>query len=237
MTGLVAAVEPPGPSRGCQGRLGVMPETAARVRMGPSSRGFDADGVGALVIDTRAGDVSVEAAEVEDVTVVSRATTGLFSSADLDLRLDGSELLLTSGCDGLGMLSCTVAFEVQVPHDLVAPLDVDTTAGKVSLRGLDDDVTVRTTAGTVRLTDYRGETAEISTTAGTIEVDAALATRSLDLHTTAGSIDVVVDDERPLRVDTDTVVGSVTVDANQAADADRVVVARTTAGEIVVTGR
>ena len=46
-----------------------------------------------------------------------------------------------------------------------------------------------------------------------------------------------IDDTEPLRVDVDTTVGSESVSVNQSADADRLVTARTTAGEITVTGR
>ena len=202
-----------------------------------TSETFDAAGVRSLVVGTSAGEVTVVATDRADIAVEARATSGLFNHGDVAMRRDGDRLGLAGDCDGLHVGSCRVAFEVQVPRDLRASVDVDATAGRIVLRGLTADVAVRTTAGEVELHDFAGTAATVTTTAGSIQVDASAATRSLDLRTTAGEIDVRIDDTEPLRVDVDTTVGSESVSVHQSADADRTVTARTTAGEITVAGR
>lgn len=201
------------------------------------SRTLGADGVTSIVVETRAGNVTVTATDRDDVLVRSSATSGLFSTARPDVRHEGDELRAVGDCRGPGVLTCRVAFDVEVPRDLAATVVVDSTAGEISLRDLAADVDVEATAGTVELRDFAGEVARVHTTAGEVDVEASAATRALDLRTTAGSIDVVIDDTEPLRVDASTTVGSTSVTANQSPDADRVVVAETTAGEIRVSGR
>jgi DUF4097 and DUF4098 domain-containing protein YvlB len=172
------------------------------------------------------------------VAVTAHATSGLLSDADVSMRRDGSRLVLTGDCDGVPVMSeCTVAFDVEVPVDLAADLAVTTTAGEIDLHGMTGDVAVRATAGSVRLADFDGERASIRTTAGEIRVDAGAATRDVDVRSTAGSVHVAIDDTEPLDVDVDTTVGSERVTVRQDPDADRSVTARTTAGEVSVTGR
>ena len=202
-----------------------------------TSETLDATGIRAIVVGTSAGEVSVVATDRADIEVVARATSGLFSDADVAVTRTGDRVGLVGDCDGLHAGSCRVAFEVQVPRDLHADVDVHATAGRIVLRGMTEDVAVRTTAGEVELHDFAGTAATVTTTAGSIQVDASAATRSLDLRTTAGEIDVRIDDTEPLRVDVDTTVGSESVSVNQSVDADRTVTARTTAGEITVAGR
>lgn len=201
------------------------------------SRTLEARGLDELVVDTRAGNVTIAATDRDDVLVRSSATSGLFSSARPDVRHDGAELRASGECRGPGFLTCRVAFEIEVPHDLAAAIVVHSTAGEISLRDLTGDVDVETTAGTVVLRDFTGEVARVHTTAGEVDVEAGATTRTLDLRTTAGSIHVAIDDTEPVRVDASTTVGSTSVTANQSARSDRVVVAETTAGEIRVTGR
>ena len=197
----------------------------------------DAPGIEALAIRTTAGEVTVTATDRDDIHVVARTTSGLFSDADADVRVDGDQLVLAGDCDGIGIGTCTVAFDVQLPRDRALPVEVHTTAGEIELRGLAQDVDVRTTAGRVQLLDFAGPSAHVATTAGSIEVVATADVDRLDLRTTAGSIEVAIDDTEPLRVDVATTVGSQSVSVDQAADADREVTARTTAGEIRITGR
>ena len=201
-----------------------------------TSETLDATGIRALVVGTSAGEVSVVATDRADIEVDARATSGLFSDADVAVtrRRPG----------GPGRRLRRAACRV-LPGRLRGPgaprparrVDVDATAGRIVLRGMTEDVAVRTTAGEVELHDFAGTAATVTTTAGSIQVDASAATRSLDLRTTAGEIDVRIDDTEPLRVDVDTTVGSESVSVNQSVDADRTVTARTTAGEITVAGR
>ena len=193
--------------------------------------------VAAMAVRTTAGEITVTATDRDDVQVVARTTSGLFSDADADVRVEDGRLVLIGDCDRFGIGDCGVSFDVQVPRTLSVPVEVDATAGEITLRGLDQSVDVRTTAGRVQLLDFSGQSADLATTAGSIEVVASVDVRALDLRTTAGSIEVAIDDSEPLRVDVDTTVGSQSVTVDQSADADRVVTARTTAGEIRITGR
>lgn len=202
-----------------------------------ASHEVDADGVTTLVMDTRSGQLDLTTSDRDDVAVVGEVTSGLFSREDVDVRVVGSQLRMTGGCSGLVLSACSVHYRVDVPADLAADLQVTTTAGEIQVAGYAGDVDVRTTAGAVRLSDFSGTTATVATTAGEIEVDAGATTRHLDLRTTAGSVDVRIDDREPLRVDIDTTVGSQSATVAQDPDADRTVVARTTAGEISVRPR
>lgn len=196
-----------------------------------------AQGVETLVVETRAGDVTVTATDRDDVLVRSSATSGLFSSARPDLDREAAEVRVVGVCRGPAFLSCRVAFDIEVPRDLALAVDVRGTAGEIRLVGMSGDVDVDATAGTIELRDFAGAVASVHTTAGQVDVEARAATRALDLRTTAGGIHVSIDDREPLRVDASTRVGSTSITANQSPDADRVVRATTTAGEIRVTGR
>lgn len=201
-----------------------------------ATRALGAQGVEAIVVDTRSGDVTVTTTDRDDVLVTSRATSGLFSSASPDVAHDGGELRAVADCAGV-VVTCGVAFDVELPRDLAADVRIRGAAGEIDLVGLSGDVDVETAAGTIELSDFDGEVAHVRTVAGEIVVDATATTRALDLRSTAGSIRVSIDDREPLRVDATTTAGGTRVTVAQDPDADRVVVAETVAGAIEVTGR
>jgi hypothetical protein len=202
-----------------------------------STQTIDATDLDAITVDVRAGRIAVTATDRDDVAVTAHATSGLLGRADVNVRRGADGLLLHGDCDGVPGRRCRIAFEVEVPRELDGTVRVRTLAGEVDLRGLRTAVDLTTRAGTVRLADFDGPVARVETTAGSIEVDAGARTRHLDLATTAGSIEVVVDDAEPLRVSATTTVGNQDLRVNQSADAERTVTAHTTAGEVRVTGR
>lgn len=202
-----------------------------------STQAFDVVGLDRIEVDARAGQVTITAADRDDVLVTTHTTSGLLGRADVTARRGADDLLLHGDCRGVPGRRCRVTFEVEVPRSLDGTVQVRTLAGEADLRGLRTAVDLGTRAGTVRLVDFDGPVARIATTAGAVEVEAGAATRHLDLATTLGSIDVVIDDAEPLRVSATTTVGNQDLRVHQSADAERTITAHTTAGQVRVAGR
>ena len=185
------------------------------------------DRIERLEVDITAGSVTVRATDRDDVRVRT-VRTYAFLKPSTSADLDDGELHLKGTCRLIGR--CSVRYEIDVPKDVV--LDLQTSAGDIEISGASGRVVAKTSAGAIDGEDLESRVVEASTSAGDIELEFNSAPDDLDLKTSAGDIDVVVPDDDAYRVDTDTSAGDADVGIASDPDADRVIKARTSAGDI-----
>lgn len=181
---------------------------------------YDLDGVSALSVDNRNGNVTVTGEDRDDVEL--RGEKAGASEEDLDtIRLEstrnGDTLELSVHHDGDGFVirlgpSPKMDLELAVPNDLRVAR-VGTVNGDVDATSITGDVSVETTNGNLTLTDVRGDV-DAETTNGNVE--AVGIDGDVDAETTNGNVtarDVtgrVVVDTTNGDVDTENVSGGVT---------------------------
>lgn len=191
------------------------------------------------------GSVSVEAGDTAEITV--EREWFLTGAPAIDIVEEDGLLRIISRC-GFLTIRCLVSVTATVPAD--AALDVDTSAGGVTVTGIGGGVDLTTSAGSVVVDGIAGP-ATLRTSAGQIrgtitggDVDATTSAGGIDLAvegefarvstvTSAGSIDLTVPDDI-YRVETDTSAGNVTINVRTDPDASRHIFARTSAGSITI---
>ena len=211
---------------------------------------------------TSAADVDIEFGDVDRPEIV-------FDQGGTNLRLDrevsGGVLTVTVGHPGWGWWGWGgdwwgegATLQLTLP-DSMAPdalgLEVDSTAGDVTVSGEFGDVTVESTAGNLRMTGA-AENLDVATTAGEVRLnDVAVAGSfrsdstagdgtfefrtlpdSMDVHSTAGDVRVVLP-RGSYRIETDTTAGEVRQNVSSDRDAERVYRFETTAGDIDLSER
>lgn len=197
---------------------------------------FDMTTVTEIRTVVESGNVEIETADRSDIRVVSVLTSGLGSNPQSEVTLEAGVLSMESECESFLISTCRVTYRVTVPTDGALALDLETAAGNVDLSGASGPVVVRTTAGSIDVTDHVGEEADLRTEAGNVSFEASTPPTRLSIETTAGSITVEVPDVG-YRIDTETTVGSINVNLDQEPDAEGTIEASTTAGSIELVGR
>jgi hypothetical protein len=116
-------------------------------------------------------------------------------------------------------------------------VQLESTAGDVRLAGAADDLEVNTTAGNIRLSDFdvRGVFRSDST-AGDSRFEFRTLPRSIDVETTAGDVRVSLP-SGSYRIETETTAGQVQQNVSSDAGSDRVYRFTTTAGNIELNDR
>lgn len=182
-------------------------------------RTFDVARVDSLYISSLAGDVEVVVEERADIAVDSRLSSALGYEVASTAGVSGRSLVIASRCDlRLFATRCAASHTVAIPSDVAIDLELETTAGDITVDG------------------FSGETATIETTAGNIVFDTSRAPRRLESRTAAGDIRLTVPDE-VYRVATGSTIGEAEVEVRHDRDADRVISAETTVGRILVARR
>ncbi len=176
--------------------------------------------------------------------------------------LSGGTLRLDNPCTGHISCSASYLVEAphalaarieqssgDVAADGIARLTVVVSSGDVSATGV-DEVDVRTTSGDIQThrigrarlqtasgrvsgTDLTGESAQIVTTSGDVELRAAAVGR-LTVDTTSGDVSVQVAGPQPVDVRAQTRTGRTEVEVPAAPSATRTVTVTTTSGDITV---
>ncbi len=193
------------------------------------------EGVTRIVVDGEAGDITIAVEDRSDIEVTSELSSSLWSEVRNQVDTSAGALTVTSGCDNsFFVFNCSVSHTIRIPADAVGELDLSTAAGTIAVTGSSAEVEARTSAGDIELLDFSGDGATLRTTAGSITVDAAVAPRAISAETTAGRIAITVPDE-VYAVDTDTTAGDADVSVRTDPNADRTIIASTTAGEITIS--
>jgi hypothetical protein len=207
-----------------------------------------------LEIDVSAGDIVIEAGSGDETTLEWRTEAGPFRDAEVSHRVDGDRLVIETGCDG-GLLSLPLGF-CRADVTLTVPADVDvvaeSSAGRVSATGLEGSADLESSAGEVRVDGHSGplrahssagavvvvglasDDAEISSSAGRVEVTAVEPPENLRAESSAGRVTVTLPDET-YDLDADSSAGDVTTEVATDPDSRYHVEATSSAGDVTVT--
>ncbi|HEY9410834.1 MAG TPA: DUF4097 family beta strand repeat-containing protein [Jiangellaceae bacterium] len=203
-------------------------------------------------LDVSAGRVEIIGSDTDETTLESRTQSGWFQDAKVTHEVDGDTLRITGDCSSRFWFSfCATDVTLTVPSDV--EVVADSSAGSVTARGLEGTTNLESSAGSVRVEDQSGrltahssagqvivdglrsDTAKITSSAGAVEVNAAVAPRSLDAESSAGRVTVTLPSDATYDVDADTSAGDTTVDVTTDPSSEHKVRAFSSAGAVTVT--
>ena len=197
------------------------------------SESFTVRDVETLTVAVDAGRITVERADGDAVEVAVTAE-GTWRTPETTRTQDGTALALEARCSDFVLGRCGVRYSVAVPDGVDVELTVG--AGRLSVSGVDGDVTARVAAGRIELTGLRSSRVAASSDVGRVVVEAARAPSLLQATTATGEVEVLLPASgAPYDVDATTDVGSARVDVPVDADSPRRVVARSDVGDVTVT--
>lgn len=193
-----------------------------------------ADGIDRVTVQVESGRVEIVVEERPDIAIATERISSAWNDPQSSVDVADGTLAAIGECESTFFMSnCAVNYTIAVPQDMITQLDVTTTAGEIEIQGSAAEVNARTTAGEIRLLDYSGLSANLTTTAGRVTVQVVTPPETLTVETTAGGVDITVPDVG-YRVATDTTVGDVDVTVSQDPDSERSIVVATTAGGISI---
>jgi hypothetical protein len=167
----------------------------------------DAAGIDLIDVVDDAGSVTIESADVDQITVRARIGHGLKRSGS-SVVVDGNRVVVRGSCPVLGSQWCDVRYTITVPADI----DVVARSDDNSIRaaGLDGDVDLRSDNGSVRVTDLGGDvrlqsdngaidaraltgtTVRADADNGSVSVEMLVAPRSVQLSSNNGRVTLVL---------------------------------------------
>lgn len=197
---------------------------------------FTADAVRTVHVRLDAGDVEVRRAAGDEVEV-SVTADGTWREPWTVRERDGDTLLLSARCDTpLVFRRCDVSYAVEVPDGV--DVDLEVSAGRVSVDGVDGEVLARSHAGEVELTDLRSARVDAASDVGRVAVTFAEPPASVRASSETGAVAVTLPARgEPYAVDATSDVGGTVVDVATDPDSPRSVVARTAVGHVSVRSR
>lgn len=202
-----------------------------------------------LVVDS--GDVTLTAAEEGSKVSLERSMLKSFRSPEESVERDGRVLRITTLCeDGWG--ECSSDYALRVPAD--TPVTLRTRLGDVSVTGLTASVEARTDAGSVKLTDVRGDevvayaktggvslddvrfrTAEAGSKLGDVRLDVVDDFDALTATSKTGDVTVTLPEKAgPYAVTATSELGDEKVTAERDSSASSKVEATTSIGDVTV---
>jgi len=212
---------------------------------------FDGE-IGALSCHLDAGNVTITAGEHSGAVVHRSLRHGWRKPATTEQLTDGKLVITAHRPRGFLAGWWWVNYDITLPAP--TPVEVRTTAGRVTVAGTSAAVDVRTQAGKVHVRDTSGAL-RLHATAGAVEGD-RLRSPSVDVHTQAGHVLLNFDAAPetvgvvaaagaveirlpggPFRVDVASSAGGTRVEVPTAPDASRIVSVHTRAGSVKVVPR
>ncbi|THA25963.1 hypothetical protein E4198_15790 [Streptomyces sp. RKND-216] len=202
-----------------------------------------------LVVDS--GDLTVTRAEAGTEVSLERSMLKSFRSPEEFVEREGGTLRITTGCeDGWG--ECASDYDLRVPAD--TPVNVRTRLGDVRVTGLAASVEARTDAGSVELTDVRGDeivahgktggvvldgvrfrTAEAGSKLGDVRLDVVDDFDALSATSKTGDVTVSLPEKSgPYAVTAASELGDEKVTAQRDSSASSKVEATTSIGDVTV---
>jgi Putative adhesin len=205
-------------------------------------------------VDVSVGEVVIEAGGDDETTLEYRTESGLWRDAEVSHRLDGDRLVIDGDCGG-GFLWLPFGY-CRADITLTVPADVDviasSSAGRVVATGLGGSADLKSSAGRVDVHDHSGQLrahssagavvvdglasddAEITSSAGAVEVTAVEPPRNLVAESSAGAVRVTLPDQ-PYDLDADSSAGDVRIEVPTDPDSEYHVRAHSSAGDVTVT--
>jgi DUF4097 and DUF4098 domain-containing protein YvlB len=183
-----------------------------------------------LVIDARAGTVSVSTGE--GALAVTETYEYRNDKPRTSHQVDGATLKLTeTGCadDSFG---CNVQYRIRVPR--TTAVTITTNAGAVELDDLGGDIRVTTDAGTVNAKNLAGDQVSVQTHAGAASLHFREPPAEVQATTDLGAISVAVPRGTAYAVDTVTSVGGANISVDRDPASPHKITLRTNVGGIEV---
>jgi len=192
---------------------------------------FVSDDVEMIRTAAEAGRVEIVAADRADIAVVTVRRSSLGSEPRSAVEVEDGVLSMEGQCRSFLFGVCSVSYRVSVPTHQEFSLELQTTAGNMDLTDVSGNLLGRSTAGNITVSGHAGEEADLETTAGNVSYVASEPPTTLSIQTTLGNITIRVPDVG-YEMDIRTSVGNTDLRLVEAADADRSILAATTAGNI-----
>lgn len=205
-------------------------------------------------VEVNAGQVTVEASSDGSASLVAQTEAALFASAEVSFDVVDGRLVVTGECGRtpwvIGWARCRTDVTLQVPADV--DLVARSSAGSVTARGLTGTADVRSSAGSVRVDDHTGplqahssaggvvvtgldsDDAEVTSSAGGVEVTAVSPPADLRASSSAGGVTVTLPGDVAYNLDADSSAGGTTVDVPTDPSSPYRVEAKSSAGGVTV---
>jgi DUF4097 and DUF4098 domain-containing protein YvlB len=204
-------------------------------------------------VDVSIGEIVIEAGDSDETTLSYRTESGLWRDAGVTRRIEGDRLVIDADCNGFLRFPfgyCRADVTLTVPADV--SVIASSSAGRVSATGLEGSADLESSAGRVDVRDHSGELrahssagdvvveglasddAEISSSAGTVEVTAVEPPRNLVAESSAGDVRVTLPDE-DYNLDADSSAGDVRIEVPTDPNSDYRVRVHSSAGDVTVT--
>ena len=189
-----------------------------------------AEGISEVKVEWTAGQVEVQCSQGDVIHFQELATEELTDKIRMVYEVDDGTLTIRIWPEGWVRTSAQKALLVQVPDQLLATLDVETTSANVRISGsYVQEVEVSTTSGNVELTGVDTAELSVSTTSGNVSGDAAVLQaevettsgdvslhtargESIQLGSTSGDLCLSVADPAVSEIELDTVSGDVSLE-------------------------
>ena len=209
-------------------------------------------GVERIRMDPGAGDVRIAGADVGEVEVRLRITSGL-ASPDVSARVAGGTLELQDACPAVVFGACSVDYELRVPRgtqvavdasagdveaaDLTAGVDLESSAGEVVARRVGGaQVRLASSAGDVTGEDLTARSVDATSSAGEVALDLARPPERVLADSSAGDVRVLLPGGT-YAVDAETSAGDEDVAVAQDPDSEATIRVRSSAGDVTVARR
>jgi hypothetical protein len=205
-------------------------------------------------VDVNAGEITVEASPDGTASLTAHTEAALFASAEIAHEVVDGSLVVTGVCGRtpwvIGWARCRIDVTLQVAADV--DVVASSSAGSVTARGLDGAADLRSSAGRVRVDGHTGplrahssaggvevtglssDDAEISSSAGSVNVTAVTPPASLRATSSAGGVTVSLPGDVAYNLDAETSAGGTTVDVATDPSSPYRVEVRSSAGSVTV---
>ncbi|HEX6231956.1 MAG TPA: DUF4097 family beta strand repeat-containing protein [Jiangellaceae bacterium] len=207
-----------------------------------------------VAVDVDAGPITIEASDDGTASLTATTEAALFSDADVSFDVQNGQLTVTGDCSqGFWLINwgrCHIEVVLRVPADvdvvaesgagrvsiagLAGAADVQSSAGEVRVVGHSGPLRAHSSAGGVTVTGLSSDDAEITSSAGGVNVTAIEPPASLRASSSAGGVTVTLPGEESYNVDANTSAGSTTVDVPTDPSSPYQVEAKSSAGSVTV---
>jgi hypothetical protein len=208
-------------------------------------------GITRVVVNSDAGYLEIRGGERDIIVGTRRTTSSIGGEPVVDQTITGDTLRIHARCGHWFIHGCAVSYTLEVPRSL--SVEAHSSAGRVSVAGVDGAVDAQSeagsveaedlggganlfsTAGGIRASGLRGATVTAESTAGDVDLGFAAAPTYVTARSTAGDVEVRVPDDGTayrVRIDSPADVTDIRVPVDNGSD--RVIGASTSAGDVSV---
>lgn len=179
--------------------------------------------------------VSLNGADVAEVTA-DIATAWYTSEPVVDTQQRAQQLVVDLYCRHRSVPvwfspSCSIEYTAQVPSSAGATVELD--SGKVAIENLAGELTLRTVAGDISVTDGP-QTLDARSSSGQIDLEFSTPISHIEAQSVAGNITVLVPRGETYRVLTSSTTGTVSVAVDTDTASETLIDARSSTGNITV---